>query len=61
MSDELSKKMDTQRNQIKVYETWDRTYWAKTFGVTEDELRQAVIKVGPQAEAVRMYLGRRQA
>jgi hypothetical protein len=60
MSDDLSKKGYTERNQIKVYEEWDRTYWAKALGVTEDQLRQAVIKVGPQPQAVRTYLGRRQ-
>jgi len=34
---------------------WERSYWARRFGVTDEELKEAVAVVGPRAEDVQKY------
>ena len=46
---------------INVHEDYELSYWSKKFGVTRDELREAVQKVGPQAVDVERELGKRAA
>ncbi len=47
-------RQDDQR--INVGEDQALTYWSTTFGVSRDELRSAVIEVGPRVRDVRDYL-----
>jgi hypothetical protein len=56
MSDNLQDRGPQDRSRINVNEDWERRYWTKELGVTEDELRRAVQTAGPAVEAVRKYL-----
>jgi hypothetical protein len=56
MSDNLKDRGPQDRSRINVNEDWERQYWAKELGVTEDELRRAVQTAGPVVEAVRKHL-----
>jgi hypothetical protein len=58
MADDLSNRSSPDRERINVNEDYEVRDWAKKFGVSEDELRQAVRKVGDRADAVRQHLGR---
>ena len=42
--------------RVNVHEEHELNYWTKEFGVSEKELRQAVMDVGTSAEAVKKYL-----
>jgi hypothetical protein len=46
------------RNRIDVHEDYELRYWTKELGVSPDELKSAVQKVGPSAKAVREHLGK---
>ncbi len=39
----------------------DRRYWAREFGCSEEQLAEAVAKVGPLVIDVRSHLGQRRA
>ena len=56
MPDDKTKRGPRDRNKINVQEKYEIDYWSKKFGVTPDELRDAVKKVGPSAEAVERKL-----
>jgi hypothetical protein len=58
MADDLSNRGRPDRDRINIDEEYEVRDWAKKFGVSEDELRQAVAKVGDRADAVRQHLGR---
>jgi hypothetical protein len=58
MADDFSKRGTRDRERINVNEDWEVRDWAQKFNVSEDELRQAVAKVGDRADAVRQHLGR---
>ncbi|MBC3376176.1 DUF3606 domain-containing protein [Pseudomonas sp. SWRI92] len=56
MADDLSNRGPQDRNRINTSEDWELRYWAKEFGVTEDELKAAVKAAGPVADDVRKQL-----
>ena len=56
MSDNLKDRGPQDRNRVNVNEDWEVRYWTQEFGVNEDQLRKAVQKVGPSADAVRKAL-----
>lgn len=58
MADDLSNRGSPDRDRINMNEDYEIRDWAKKFGVSEDELRQAVQKVGDRADAVRRHLDR---
>lgn len=58
MADDLSNRGGRGRDRINVNQDWEVRDWAQKFNVSEDELRQAVAKVGDRADAVRQHLGR---
>ena len=58
MADDLSKRGGQDRERVDVNQDWEVRDWAKKFGVSEEQLRQAVRKVGDRADAVRQHLGR---
>ena len=43
------------RELINLDERWELGLWTRMFGVTEEELRAAIVAVGPDAENVRRY------
>jgi hypothetical protein len=60
MGDDFSRTSPPNNQRVNLSERWERSYWARRFGVTDEELRQAVAMVGPLAEDVREYLTSRQ-
>ncbi len=59
MSDDLNNRGPQDRSRINVNEEHEVRYWSKEFGVTEQELRDAVSGAGVSADAVRERLGKR--
>ena len=58
MPDDKTKRGSQDRSKINVEEKYEIDYWTRKFGVTPDELRDAVKKVGPSVEAVERELER---
>lgn len=58
MADDKSKRGGEDRERIAMSQDHEVRYWTKKFGVSEDELRQAVDKVGDRAKAVAQELGK---
>lgn len=56
MSDDKSKTGGQDRQRINVHEAYELRDWAKKFGVTPDELKAAVAKVGDRASEVESHL-----
>jgi hypothetical protein len=56
MSDDKSKAGGQDRKRISLSEDYEVRDWAEKFGVSEDELRRAVEKVGNLAEDVEREL-----
>ena len=52
MPDDKTKRGPQERAKINVQEKYEMDYWSKKFGVTPDQLRTAVKRVGPSAAAV---------
>ncbi len=61
MADDLTKRGSEDRKRINVHEDYELRYWSEKFGVSEDEIRRAVERVGPMAEAVAHHLGKAHA
>ena len=60
MADRLPERAPADATRVNVYEEWELTYWAELLGTTETELEDIVRTVGPEIEAVRQHLGKRQ-
>lgn len=58
MSDDLSKKRPQDATKVNVHESWELEYWSKKFGVTKEQLKNAVNAVGVSASAVQKHLGK---
>lgn len=58
MSDDKSNRGAPDRDRIDVNEEYELQYWSEKFGVSRDQLKQAVAKVGPMAKEVQRQLGR---
>ena len=52
MTDNLQERGPRDRSRINLSQEHEVRYWAKKFGCTEEQLREAVRKVGSSAEAV---------
>jgi hypothetical protein len=59
MADDKSKSGGQDRTRINLNQDYEVRDWAKSLGVTEDELRKAVAAVGNQADKVREHLGKK--
>ncbi|WP_293868234.1 DUF3606 domain-containing protein [uncultured Alsobacter sp.] len=46
------------RSRINLHQDHEVRYWTKALGVTEDQLRATVARVGSSAEKVRAELGK---
>lgn len=57
MADDLTKRQPQDANRISMREDWEVRYWAAKFGVSEERLKRAVMKVGNSAAAVERELG----
>ena len=58
MSDDLSNRGRQDRERIDVSESHELRYWSEKFGVSHDDLKSAVQKVGPMAKDVQQHLGK---
>jgi hypothetical protein len=58
MSDNLTKKRPQDASKINVHEAWELEYWCKEMGVTAQQLKDAVAKVGTSVSAVKKHLGK---
>ena len=56
MSDDTSKKGMQDRTRINTSEDYELRYWSEKFGVSRDQLKAAVIKVGNSVSAVEKEL-----
>lgn len=56
MADDKTKTGGADRNRISLSEDYEVRDWAAKFGVTQQELREAVAAVGDQASAVEAHL-----
>lgn len=56
MSDDKSKAQGQDRQRINVNEDYELRDWSKKFGVTPEELKRAVAKVGDRATDVEREL-----
>ena len=56
MSDDRKVKGPQDASQIDLYDDYEVRHWAETLGVSEDELRQVVQRVGSPSKAVRQQL-----
>ena len=56
MADDVSKHRSDDGSRIDTRESWDPSYWAGQLGVSEEDLRAAVIAVGTHADDVRTHL-----
>ena len=56
MSDDLSKRGGSDRARININQEHEVRHWAEKFGVSAEELRNAIHAVGDHAERVREHL-----
>jgi hypothetical protein len=59
MSDNLQNRGGSDRNRINVNQDYEVRDWSKKFGVSPDELKEAVQAVGTQADRVQEFLKNR--
>ncbi|WP_234192575.1 MULTISPECIES: DUF3606 domain-containing protein [Pseudacidovorax] len=58
MADDRMQAHGQDRTRINLHEDYEVHDWAKKFGVTPDQLREAVKAVGPESKNVEQYLSR---
>jgi len=58
MADDLTQRGKPDQERINVHEKWEREYWAKELGVSEDRLRELVTLHGPMVKDVKKALGK---
>jgi hypothetical protein len=56
MSDDKSKAGGQDRKRINVNEDYELRDWSKKFGVSPEELKQAVARVGDRADEVERFV-----
>ncbi|MEA3060574.1 MAG: hypothetical protein QOJ94_355 [Sphingomonadales bacterium] len=56
MGDDLSNRGPQDRSRVNVNEPWELRYWTQHFGVSEQQLRNAVSQVGVSRDAVERHL-----
>ena len=59
MSDNLQNRGGSDRKRIDVHQDYELRDWSKKFGVTPDQLKEAVQAVGNQADRVEEFLKQR--
>lgn len=58
MSDDLNKKRPQDASKVNVNESWELSYWSTKFGVTKEQLKNAVKAVGTSVASVKKNLGK---
>ncbi len=57
MADDRTNRGTPDRLRINIHEPYEMRYWTQALGVSEEQLKAAVAKVGVMADAVRRHLG----
>jgi uncharacterized protein (UPF0218 family) len=58
MADDRTIRGQQDRQRVNISEEYEVANWSKKWGVTREELAEAVSKAGPMAEAVAKQLGK---
>jgi Protein of unknown function (DUF3606) len=58
MADDTAKRDYRDRDRINVHEDYELRYWTKELGVTPEQLKQTVEKMGVMVTDVRKALGK---
>ena len=58
MADDLKNRGAQDRSRVNIHEDYEVQYWTKKWGVSKEQLAEAVQKAGVSAEAVARHLGR---
>mgnify|MGYP003619412218 FL=1 len=58
MADDLKNRGPQDRARVNTTEQWELSYWTKQFGVTEQQLKDAVRAVGPMVVDVQKHLNK---
>ncbi|MBD8825293.1 DUF3606 domain-containing protein [Pseudomonas sp. CFBP 13602] len=58
MADDLKNRGPQDRARVNTTEQWELSYWTKQFGVTEQQLEDAVRAVGPMVADVQKHLNK---
>jgi len=61
MADDLKDRGPRDRSKINLREDWEVAWWTKKFGVSVEQLRDAVVRVGNSADKVAARLGKNAA
>jgi hypothetical protein len=61
MSDDLKNRGGRDRQRIDVTQDYELRDWSKKFGVTKEQLKEAVQAVGTEADKVEQHLRGRKA
>jgi hypothetical protein len=61
MADNKLNRGEPDRSKINMNEDYEVRYWTKHLGISREELKRAVDKVGDSAAAVRKELGKEAA
>lgn len=56
MADNKNNRGKSDRSRIDISEPYELEYWKKRFGITTDQLRRVIEKVGPVSKDVEAYL-----
>ena len=59
MVDNLKRTRPEDPKKINIHEPWELAYWTKEFGVTQQQIKDAVKAVGVQTPAVAKYPGKK--
>lgn len=58
MPDDLTNRGPRDRARVNIHEAYEVAYWTRHFGVTEQQLRNAVSRVGVMVADIKRFLGR---
>ena len=58
MADNLNERGPQDRSRVNVNEPWELQYWSRKFGVSEEQVKDAVKAAGTSADAVGKHLGK---
>lgn len=56
MPDNLKIKQPQDPKTINTHQDWEMDYWSTKFGVTKEQIKNAVTTVGNSSEKVKQYL-----
>lgn len=58
MADDLKNRGAQDRTRVNIHEDYEVRYWTEKWGISKEQLAQAVKKAGVSAEAVARQLGK---